>query len=443
MADITMPKMGFDMEEGTIVRWIKKIGDDVTKGEPIAEIETDKVTIEIEAFASGKLTEIVVNEGQVAPVNSVIARLDGADGAAAPAPEAAAAAEAPAASAPAAAAPTAAPAAAADDLPAANGDIKASPLAKRIARESGVDLRLVKGSGPSGRVVKEDVEAFLASGQPRAAAPSAAPAATPAAPAAAATPAAPAAVSAPTAAAAAPAAAPAPVPAGATVVPLTSMRKTITRRLGQSWQNIPHIFLSIDIDMGAALDLRKQANAGQPKENQFSVNDMVVKACAVGLRSFPNINASYSDDGIIQHPTINVAIAVALDAGLITPVISGSDQRSLGSLAREAKRLVAAARENKLAAGDLQGGTFTVSNLGMYGIVEFTSIINPPQAAILSVGATQRLPMFEGDSDVVVAKQIMRVTIAADHRVTDGAEASRFLNEVKRLLESPLALLVG
>lgn len=439
MADITMPKMGFDMEEGTIVRWIKKIGDDVTKGEPIAEIETDKVTIEIEAFASGKLTEIVVKEGQVAPVNSVIARLDGADGAAAPAPEAAAATEAPPASAPAAAAPAAAPAAA-EDLPAANGDIKASPLAKRIARESGVDLRLVKGSGPSGRVVKEDVEAFLASGQPRAAAPTpAAPAATPVSPAASA----PAPVSAPAAAPAAPAAAPVPAPAGATVVPLTSMRKTITRRLGQSWQNIPHIFLSIDIDMGASLDLRKQANAGQPKENQFSVNDMVVKACAVALRSFPNINASYSDDGIIQHPAINVAIAVALDAGLITPVISGSDQRSLGSLAREAKRLVAAARENKLAAGDLQGGTFTVSNLGMYGIVEFTSIINPPQAAILSVGATQRLPMFEGDSDVVVAKQIMRVTIAADHRVTDGAEASRFLNEVKRLLESPLALLVG
>jgi pyruvate dehydrogenase E2 component (dihydrolipoamide acetyltransferase) len=229
----------------------------------------------------------------------------------------------------------------------------------------------------------------------------------------------------------------------ATVIPLTNMRKTITRRLGQSWQTIPHIFVSVDVDMGAALDLRKQANAGVAKDQQFSVNDLVVKACGNALRTFPNVNASYSDEGIVQHAHVNIAIAVALESGLITPVVSDCDKRSLGSLSREAKRVVTAARDGKLAPADLQGGTFTVSNLGMYGVVEFTSIINPPQAAILSVGATQRIPAFVGDTDQVVAKQIMRLTLAADHRVTDGAEVARFLNEIKRLLESPLALLVG
>jgi pyruvate dehydrogenase E2 component (dihydrolipoamide acetyltransferase) len=195
--------------------------------------------------------------------------------------------------------------------------------------------------------------------------------------------------------------------------------------------------------MGAALELRKQANATQPKELQFSVNDLVVKACGVALTVFPNVNASYSDEGVIQHPSVNIAIAVALESGLITPIVTDCDKRSLGSLAREAKRVVGLARDNKLASSDLQGGTFTVSNLGMYGIVEFTSIINPPQAAILSVGATQRIPAFVGDTDEVVAKQIMRLTLAADHRVTDGAEVARLLGEIKRLLEHPLALLVG
>jgi pyruvate dehydrogenase E2 component (dihydrolipoamide acetyltransferase) len=449
MADITMPKMGFDMQEGTIVRWIKKVGDEVTKGEPIAEIETDKVTIEIEAFASGTLSEIVVKEGEVAAVNAVIARLGGAGAAASPAPAApvAIAEQAPAA-APATAeqTPTAAPAPATTTAtapassggPATNGhaepavaagDVKASPLAKRIARESGVDLRLITGSGPSGRVVRDDVQAYIASGKPRTSEVVPPPATQPAAPAQ------------PT-----PVAQPAPgapLAAGDTLVPLTSMRKTITRRLGQSWQNIPHIYITLDVDMGAALDLRKQINAGLAKEQQVSVNDIVVKASGLALRSFPNVNASYSEDGVVQHASINVAIAVALDTGLITPVVTNVDQRSLGSLAREAKRVVGLARDGKLTAAELQGGTFTVSNLGMYGIIEFTSIINPPQAAILSVGATQRVPVFKDDSDEVIAKQLMRLTIGADHRVTDGAEAARLLNEIKRLLENPLQLLVG
>jgi pyruvate dehydrogenase E2 component (dihydrolipoamide acetyltransferase) len=221
------------------------------------------------------------------------------------------------------------------------------------------------------------------------------------------------------------------------------MRKTISRRMLQSWQQFPHIFVSIEVDMGAALALRAQANAGRPREDQISVNDMVVKACAVALLAFPNLNASYSDDGIILHPTVNIAIAVALESGLMAPVVANCQDRSLGSIARETKRIVALAREGKITPDLLQGGTFTVSNLGMYGIPEFTSIITPPQAASLAVGAIRRTPAFKDDSDEVVAKHLMMLTLSADHRVTDGAEVARFLNDVKRLLEQPLALLVG
>ncbi len=459
MADITMPKMGFDMQEGTIVRWLKKPGDAIKRGEPIAEIETDKVTIEIEAFDSGVLGDIVVQEGQVAPVNGVIAHLKSA-GDERPAGEATTAAvgsgeggearpveqaagtggtarvtqEHPAVQ-PSGTVSSAAPQV--DGQPVGeDGDVKASPLARRMAREGGIDLRQISGSGPGGRVVKEDVESFL--GKQGVAVPAPVPAAAP-------VPARPAPMPVPVQQApAAPVAAPTPAPAaGGRVVPLSNMRKTIARRMVQSWQQNPHIFVSIDVDMGTALALRKQANEGQPKEAQFSVNDLVVKACATALASFPNINASYSDEGIVQHPPINISIAVAVDNGLLAPVIAGCQDRSLGSIGRETKRLVGLARENKLAVENLQGGTFTVSNLGMYGVTEFTSIITPPQAASLAVSAIQRLPRFNGDSDEVVAVNLMKITLSADHRVTDGAEVARFVGEIKRLLENPLAMLVS
>ena len=449
MPDITMPKMGFDMQEGTIVRWLKKPGDAVRRGEPIAEIETDKVTIEIEAFESGTLTEIVVQEGQSAPVNAVIARLDGGNGSQAPVPVAAAPAVPP----PAEVSPPPAPLPEAPappaEPPADIGDIRASPLARRLAREYGIDLRQVRGSGPAGRIVKEDIEAYLsARGGAPAPTPVSAPPPVPAA--VSAPPPAPAAVSAPPpapAAVSAPPPAPAAVsvaqPTAGAVVPLSNMRKTISRRMIQSWQQFPHIFVSIEGDMGAALALRAQANAGRAREDQVSVNDMVVKACAVALLAFPNLNASYSDEGIILHPTVNIAIAVALESGLMAPVVANCQDRSLGSIARETKRVIALAREGKITPDLLQGGTFTVSNLGMYGIPEFTSIITPPQAASLAVGAIRRTPAFKDDSDEVVAKHLMMLTLSADHRVTDGAEVARFLNDVKRLLEQPLALLVG
>lgn len=444
MPDITMPKMGFDMQEGTIVRWLKKPGDEVRRGEPIAEIETDKVTIEIEAFASGTLTEIVVQEGQSAPVNAVIARLDGGNGAQAPAP--ASVAEAPATPAPVAETP--APSPVTETIPTEAGETRASPLARRLARDHGIDLRQVRGTGPAGRIVKEDIEAYLAA---RGAAPAPTPTPAPAAPAPAVAPTpAPAPAVTPTPPAPAPVTpppAPAPIstvsPAAGAVVPLSNMRKTIARRMLQSWQQSPHIFVSIEADMGAALALRTQANAGRSKEEQFSINDMVVKACAGALLAFPNLNASYSDEGIIRHPTVNIAIAVALEGGLMAPVVTNCQDRSLGSIARETKRVVALAREGKITPDLLQGGTFTISNLGMYGIPEFTSIITPPQAASLAVGAIRRVPAFKDDSDEVVAKHLMMLTLSADHRITDGAEVARFLNEVKRLLEQPLALLVG
>jgi pyruvate dehydrogenase E2 component (dihydrolipoamide acetyltransferase) len=470
MADITMPKMGFDMTEGTIVKWLKKPGDDVKKGESIAEIETDKVTIEIEAFDSGTLSEIVVQEGQTAPVNSVIARLGGA-GDARPAGEEATAAvgageggEARPVEQAAGAggtarvtqeAPTVQSAGTVSEqmpgalpTPSGNGhappppqdnEVKASPLARRMAREAGVSLSQIQGSGPGGRVVRDDVTSFLGNRGAQPAAPAQAAQSAPAqqAPAPAAAPA-PAEAPAP----AQPAPAPAPA-AGSTLVPLTSMRRTIAKRTTQNWQAIPHVFVTLDVDMGAALALRKQINEGLAKEAQISVNDMILKASAMALVAYPHVNVSYTDEGIQQHSAVNLSIAVALDAGLVAPVLMNAQDRSLGSIARDSKRLIGLVREGKLSQDILSGGTFQVSNLGMFGVSEFGSIISLPQAAALAVGATQRVPAFVGDTDEVVAKQIMKITVSADHRALDGAEAAKFGAEIKRLLENPLALLVG
>ena len=428
MADITMPKMGFDMTEGTIVRWLKKVGDFVNKGEAVAEIETDKVTIEIESFVSGTLSEIVSPAGSRTPVGGVIARTsDGASAAAPAAPVAAVAAVTPAAApvaAVAAVTPAAAPVAAV-----ATGDVKASPIAKRMAHEHGLDLGTIQGSGPQGRIVRDDVSAAMV-GRP---AGTVAPVATPVAPVAPVAPAAPEAPVAP----ALPSAA-----AGSTVVPLSNMRRTITRRLTQSWQTAPHFYITMDVNMDAALTLRKQINAPLSKEQQISINDMIVKACGVALVAYPNLNASFVEEGIQLNPNVNVSIAVALDSGLVAPVITNADSRSLGAVSRESKRLIGLARDGKLGAENLQGGTFTVSNLGMYGVTEFDAIITPPQCAILAVGAVRRIPVFKGDSNDVVAANICSITISADHRITDGAEGAKFVGEIKRLLENPLSMLI-
>ena len=411
MADITMPKMGFDMTEGLIVRWLKKVGDHVNKGEAIAEIETDKVTIEIETFVAGTISEIVAEAGSRTQVGGVIARTGEAGATVASKPAAAPAAVAVATPAPVAVA--AAPRAAVAST--SSTGLKASPIAKRMASEHGLNLGDIQGTGPSGRIVRDDVAAAIA-GNPT-------PVARPAA--------------------AAPVVAPPPAAAaGATVVPLTSMRRTITRRLTQSWQSAPHFYVSMDIDMGATLELRKQINAPLAKDQQVSINDIIVKACGVALAQFPYLNASYVEEGIQLNPNVNVSIAVAIDSGLVAPVITNTDSRSLGGVAREAKRLIALARDGKLGAENLSGGTFTVSNLGMYGVTTFDAIITPPQCAILAVGAVRRTPVFKGDSNEVVAANICSITLSADHRITDGAEAARFVAEIKRLIENPLLMLV-
>lgn len=424
MADITMPKMGFDMTEGTIVRWLKKVGDFVNKGEAVAEIETDKVTIEIESFVSGTLSEIVSPAGSRTAVGGVIARTSDGAGATQTAPAAAPVAAVAPTAAPvapvAAVAPAAAPVAAV-----AAGDVKASPIAKRMAREHGLDLGTIQGSGPHGRIVRDDVSAAMAGRPAGMVAPVVAPVA-------------------PVVAPVAPVAAPA-LPnavAGSTVVPLSNMRRTITRRLTQSWQTAPHFYITMDVNMDAALTLRKQVNAPLSKEQQISINDMIVKACGVALVAYPNLNASFVEEGIQLNPNINVSIAVALDSGLVAPVVTNADSRSLGGVSRESKRLIGLARDGKLGAENLQGGTFTVSNLGMYGVTEFDAIITPPQCAILAVGAVRRIPVFKGDSNDVVAANICSITISADHRITDGAEGAKFIGEIKRLLENPLSMLI-
>ena len=416
MADITMPKMGFDMTEGVIVRWLKKVGDVVNKGEAIAEIETDKTVIEIESFVSGTITEIFAGEGSRTPVGGIIAYTDGSGGATASAPSAPAAT-------PVAVAQSVAPVAAVATTPRNEGAVKASPIAKRMAKEHGLDLAAIAGSGPHGRVVRDDVAAAIA-GRP-------------------ATAVAPTAPVAPVAPVAAPVAAPLPSAApGATIVPLSNMRRTITRRLTQSKQTIPHFYVTMDIDMGEVLKLRKQINAPLPKEEQVSINDMIVKACGVALRRTPNLNASFVEEGIQINPHVNVSIAVAVNSGLVAPVITDTDARTLGSVAREAKRLIGLARDGKLSADNLQGGTFTVSNLGMYGVTSFDAIITPPQCAILAVGAVRRVPVFKGDSDEVVAANICSITLSADHRITDGAEAAQFVADIKKFLENPLTMLI-
>lgn len=416
MANVTMPKLGFDMQEGTLVRWLKQPGDKIERGEPIAEIETDKAVIEVEAFESGVLVKLLVEEGTTVPVGEPIAILDTGDGGAAeePAAEAQPAAEAPAAAEPAkqeapapaqapAPAPTAAqPAAAA---PTTDGRVKASPLARRLAAEHGVDLRTVAGTGPGGRIVKADV---LQAAQ-QAPAPAAAPVAA------------------------------VPTPEDK-IIPMSRMRQTIARRLVESKQQAPHFYVTMAIEMDKAMELRANLNALGDGETKVSVNDMVIKATAIALQKHPGLNVTFDGEAIHVHGAVHMAMAVALDEGLITPVIRDAHAKSLLQIAQESRALAEAARAGGLRPDQYQGGTFTISNLGMFGVEEFSAIINPPQGAILAVSAVQEQPVVR-DGELAVGR-VMRVTVSADHRVTDGAQVAVFLQELKNVLENPLRLLV-
>ena len=433
MADVIMPKMGDAMTEGKVLAWRKKVGDKVAQGEAIAEIETDKVNVDIEAEEAGTLVEIVVGEGQSAPVGAKIAAIGapGAKPAAKPAevpstPMGVKPAEAPGKPAPAAAATAAAGTAASATQAAAprptgglpsgatatDGRIKASPLARKLADEKGLDLSRVRGTGPEGRITKEDVEAALT-------VQSAAPAATGAAPAA---------------------SAPSGVPAAEyTEQAPTRMRATIARRMVESKQQVPHFYITTDVSMDEALRARQQLNATLGEEHRVTVNDFILRATAAALRKFPNLNAAFVNGTIRHFSRVNLAIAIALPEGLIAPVLRDCDQKSIPQIGAEAKALAERARGGHLRPQDYEGGTFTVSNLGMFDFVEsFIAIINPPHAGILAIGAAQ--PRAVVRNGQITIASMMKMTISADHRVTDGAEAAQFVGEVKRLLENPFLL---
>jgi pyruvate dehydrogenase E2 component (dihydrolipoamide acetyltransferase) len=428
--NILMPALSPTMTEGTLARWLKKEGDQVKAGDIIAEIETDKATMEVEAVDEGILGKIMVAGGTAGvKVNDVIAVLvePGEKADAAPAAKPAPAPVTPKTEAPVAATtPSVAPAAVNGH---AGGDrVVASPLAKRMAQQAGIDLKGVAGSGPNGRIVKADVEAALAKG-PAAAKP--APAAQPAA--------APAAAPAP-----APKAPAAPITASHKAVPHSTMRKVIARRLSESKATIPHFYVTMDIELDALLKLRGQLNAASPKDGpgafKLSVNDLVIKAAAVTLRRIPKVNASWTDDATILFDDVDISVAVSIPDGLITPIIRKADQKGLAAISNEMKDLASRAKSGKLKPEEFQGGGFSISNMGMYGVSDFAAIINPPQAGILAVSAGQQRPVVK-DGALAIAT-VMTCTLSVDHRIVDGALAAEWMQEFKRIVEEPLSLML-
>jgi pyruvate dehydrogenase E2 component (dihydrolipoamide acetyltransferase) len=446
MPEVNMPRLSDTMQEGTITRWLKKPGDEVKKGDIIAEVETDKANMEVESYDAGVLEQILVNEGETAPIGQPIALIGSGAGAqaseqkqAAPTVAKGTAQEGQAQAAPvspssvqqaSSAASASAQGQQARPQPTRNGvaasaegtRIKVSPLARRIAEEHGIDLQQIQGTGPGGRIVRDDLEDFLE--QQRAATP--APAATQAAPAQ------PAAQPAPAAAQ--------PLPEDVEVVALSSMQKTIARRLTESKQTVPHFYVSNEIDMTEALALRQTLNSSAGEDGvKVSVNDLVVKACALALEKFPQVNSSYKDGQFLQHKHINIGIAVDIPNGLVVPVIHDANIKGVRTIAREARALIQKAQAGKLTTADLSGGTFSISNLGMMDVTEFVAIINPPESAILAVASARK--MFVPIDGQPAIRDIMPLTISADHRVFYGAMAARFLQEVKRLLQNPYSLL--
>jgi pyruvate dehydrogenase E2 component (dihydrolipoamide acetyltransferase) len=429
--NILMPALSPTMTEGKLAKWHVKVGDTVTSGQVVCEIETDKATMEVEAVDEGKVGQIVVPEGaEGVKVNAVIAILleegetsvpaGAAAAAPPPAPATAAAPTSQTASPPTAPKPAAAPAP--SPTPAAvtapSGQrIFASPLAKRIATEKGINLASVKGSGPNGRIVKADVEA---------AKPGAAPART---------------------------AAPAPRPAasvpaqpiiaapGDQHIPHTAVRKVIARRMLESKQTVPHFYLTVELEIDALLAARQAINEVARKlDAKVSVNDMMIKACAKALRDHPECNASWTEDEMIQYGAVDISVAVATDRGLITPIIRNADMKGMAQISIEMKDLAARAKVGKLKLDEFQGGGFTISNLGMFGVKEFAAIINPPQAMILAVGVgEERVVARKGQ---MVIRNMMSCTLAVDHRVVDGAMGAQFLQTLRAYVEQPAAMLV-
>jgi len=412
---ITMPKLGFDMAEGTLIRWVKAEGDTFVKGDVLAEIETDKATVEVEAQYDAVLLKKLILEGAIVPVGTPIAAAgqpgEEFDTSSIPEPQPGAEAAGTAGttgtpvtepSPAAAAAETTAAAGAGEQLPAGT---KASPLARKLAEENNLNLSRIQGSGPGGRIVKKDIEEQLAARREPGA----------------------------------------PVPAAwmpsleTERIPLTRLREAIGRRMTASKRDLPHFYLTADLDAGPLMDLRSRLNALSPEDARLSVNDFLVKAAALTMLEFPNLNASLDGDAIVRHGEINIGVAVALDQGLLTIVNRSADQKPLRSISAEIRQAVTRARDGKVRPDDVEGSTFTISNLGMFDIESFVAIINPPEAAILAIGSIREEPVFR-DGQVVPAQR-MKVTLSADHRVTDGAEAARWLQVFRGYVEQPLRLL--
>ncbi|MFT8443765.1 MAG: pyruvate dehydrogenase complex dihydrolipoamide acetyltransferase [Acetobacter orientalis] len=413
--EILMPALSPTMTEGTLARWLKKEGDTVSAGDVLAEIETDKATMEVEAVDEGVLGRILIQDGtQGVAVNTPIAILVEQGEAV---PDSLPPHKAPTPSAPAQEAVPPAPVKAAvtqaaQTQPPKSTRIVASPLAKRIAAQKSIDLATVKGTGPHGRIVRADVESAAKAG---ASTLSQIPTAT------------------------------LPVAEGTVqTVPHSGMRKVIARRLSESKSTIPHFYVSVDVELDALLALRSQINATSPAEGpesfKLSVNDMLIKAAAVALKRVPAVNAAFTEDAMILYDDVDISIAVSIPDGLITPIVKQANKKGLKQISQEAKDLVKRARAGKLKPEEFQGGTFSISNMGMYGVKEFSAIINPPQAGILAIAAGRKQPVVKGN-EIAIAT-VMTVTLSVDHRVVDGAAAAEWLSAFRSVVEAPLSLVI-
>ena len=446
--ELKMPQMGYDMQEGTVVRWLKQEGESVSEGEAIAEIETDKAVVEFESYASGVLRKVLVLEGATVPVGEPIAVVDGVDedvGEESPSSQAPEPAEPPPQdeeereeeTEPASSSiplpgtiepePEAAP-------PAPPREVRASPVARRLAEERGYDLSSIEGTGPGGRITKDDVLTY----EPPAAEPE-----PPAVPVAEEAPEEPEEMEeAPTAGTEeepqpAPVSEEPPLSEDADRVPITRMRQQIARVTVKSKQEKPHFYVSCEIDMTRAMELRVQINeALEAQGTRVSVNDLIIRACVDALKRYPKFNAFFEEDGIRMNDTINVGVAISLEEGLIVPAIMDCGEKSLAEIAQASKDLVERSNSGALHPQEYTGGTFAISNLGMYDVTSFVAIIQPPQTAVLAVGTVAKRPVVRGDQLAVA--QTMNATLSADHRIVDGAEGAQFLVEVKRLLENPI-----
>ncbi len=447
MPEVIMPKMGDAMEEGTLLKWLKSEGDDVSEGDPIAEIETDKVTMELEAEDAGTLAQLIADEGQEIPVGGAIAFIQGEGEEVPERSEGGGEAEEEAeeggdegGGAQATATETEAPEeggaqqAGGGANGRADGNFRASPIVRRLANENDLDLSKIDGSGPAGRIVERDVRAAMESGtaqreedgaqekveapeqpqQPQAEMQGFQPARLPE---------------------------PTEEP-GTQLVEPTRMMQVIGERMTESKQHVPHFYATVEVRMDAAMALRKQLNGQLEDEGiKLSVNDFVMKACAVALRNYPNLNALYTTRGVELHEKVDMAMAVALDQGLITPVIRDIGSKGLSAISRESKDLASRARDGKLQPDEYQGGTITVSNMGMFGVESFTAIINPPQAAIVAVSSIDRRPTYDENGEIVPGS-FMKLTLSADHRIANGRDGALYMSEVKRVLENPVMLMV-